>query len=143
MSSPTEAEAADIQDQEAGIATLTSAWLAATGSRVKATADLALAEVRLAAISIAWMAFFATLASLFVFATWGLLAAGLVHGLVQLGAPLWLCLGGLGVLHALAGFIMWGRMLALSRYLEFPATTKLFKTSQEDVDGPHTTKTAS
>lgn len=85
-STPTDYQSTEptVAPAAAGIATLAASWASAAGLRVKLISELALAEAKLAAISIALMAFLAMLAAAFVLGAWGLLIAGLVHGLVQL-----------------------------------------------------------
>jgi uncharacterized membrane protein YqjE len=104
------------------IATLAASWASAAGNRVKLLSELALAEAKLAAISLALMAFLAMLAAAFVLGTWGLLMAGLIHALLQMQIPLWPLLLVLGGLHALLATIAWRAAVALSQNLEFGYT---------------------
>jgi len=106
----------------ANIINLVAAWVAATGSRIKLTAELALAEAKLAAISISLMVFLAMLAAAFILGAWGLLMAGVVLGLLHLQLPLWPILLVLGGLHVLIAAAAWQAALYLSRNLEFPET---------------------
>ena len=106
----------------ANIINLVAAWVAATGSRIKLTAELALAEAKLAAISICLMVFLAMLAAAFILGAWGLLMAGVVLGLLHLQLPLWPILLVLGGLHVLIAAAAWQTALYLSRNLEFPET---------------------
>jgi uncharacterized membrane protein YqjE len=108
----------------AGIATLAASWMTAAGSRVKLISELALAEAKLAAISLALMAFLAMLAAAFVLSAWGLLIAGLVNGLVQMQISLWPILLVLGGLHVLIAYAAWRGAIRLSRNLEFELTRK-------------------
>lgn len=119
----------------AGIATLAASWASAAGSRVKLISELALAEAKLAAISLALMAFLAMLAAAFVLGAWGLLVAGLVQGLVmQLQFPLWPVLLVLGGLHALIAALAWRGAVRLSRNLEFGHTRQQLGQSWESND---------
>lgn len=117
----------------AGIASLAASWASAAGERVKLISELALAEAKLAAISIALMAFLAMLAAAFVMGSWGLLMAGLVYGLLQLELPLWPVLVVLGVIHAALAFIAWRGAVALSHNLNFGYTRD--QIGQHWVDG--------
>ena len=119
----------------AGIATLAASWVSAAGTRVKLISELALAEAKLAAISLALMAFLAMLAAAFVLSAWGLLVAGLVHGLVvQLQIPLWPVLLVLGGLHALIAALAWRAAILLSSNLEFGYTRKQLGRPMEIAD---------
>lgn len=118
----------------AGIATLAASWASAAGTRVKLISELALAEAKLAAISIALMAFLAMLAAAFVLSAWGLLIAGLIHGLVQMQLPLWPVLLVLGGLHVLIGLAAWRGAVGLSSNLEFGFTRQQFGQQQESGD---------
>lgn len=106
----------------ADIVTLAASWASAAGTRVKLISELALAEAKLAAISIALMVFLAMLAAAFVLGAWGLLMAGLIHGLVQLQVPLLPALLVLGGLHALIAATAWRAAVRLCSNLEFGVT---------------------
>lgn len=123
-----------LTDEPAGIVPLAAGWASAVGARVKLMAELALAEARLAAISVALMAFLAVLAAAFVFAAWGLLMASVVLGLLQLQVPLWPALLALGGLHILLGVIAWRAALRLGDNLEFRASREQFKLQEEKAD---------
>src|SRR5690554_4658450 len=119
---------------EAGLMDLASDWLATTGSRAKVMMELVVAEARLAAISVALMAFLAMLSAAFVLGAWSLLIAGLIYGLIQVGLPIWPILIALCVIHALIAFLAWHGAVKLSNNLEFPATRKQFQQNQGDGD---------
>lgn len=107
----------------ADIVTLAASWASAAGTRVKLISELALAEAKLAAISLALMAFLAMLAAAFVLSAWGLLIAGLIHGLVvMLQFPLWPVLLVIGGLHVLIAAIAWRAAVRLCSNLEFGST---------------------
>lgn len=109
---------------EANIVELAAGWVSAAGSRVKSTAELALAEARLAAMSIVLMLLLAVVAAVFVLGAWGLLMAGVVTGLLALGVPSWITLVGLGLLHVVAAWLLLRWMARLSIHLELPATRR-------------------
>jgi uncharacterized membrane protein YqjE len=125
---------ATVAPAAAGIATLAASWASAAGTRVKLISELALAEAKLAAISLALMAFLAMLAAAFVLSAWGLLVAGLVHALVQMQIPLWPVLLVLGGLHALIAALAWRGAVRLSHNLEFAYTRKQLGQEMEDGD---------
>ncbi len=136
-STPTDYQSTEPQvaPAAAGIATLAASWASAAGTRVKLISELALAEAKLAAISIALMVFLAMLAAAFVLGAWGLLVAGLVHGLVvQLQIPLWPVLLVLGGLHALIAALAWRAAVRLSGNLEFGYTRRQLGRHQESGD---------
>ena len=116
----------------ASMVELVAAWTAATGSRVRLITELALAEAKLAAISVSLMVFLAMLAAAFVLGAWGLLLAGLVYGLLQLGWPLWPVLMVLGGLHALLAAAAWKMAVYLSQNLEFSHTRRQFGAAPEE-----------
>ncbi len=129
--------------ESASIATLVADWMSATSSRMRLTTELAFAEARLAAISVTLMVLMGTLSAVLILGAWGLVVAGLVVGILQLGVPLWITLASLGLLHALGAWLLWRGAVKLSRYLEFAATRQQFKQAQEvssDVDEATTTR---
>lgn len=127
--------------EETGLIDLATHWVATAGSRVKVMVDLVMAEARLAAISVALMAFLAMLSAAFVLGAWALLIAGLIYGLLQLGWPLWPILLVLCATHALIAFLAWRGAVKLSNNLEFPVTRQQFQHSKEDADEVAKSKT--
>lgn len=109
---------------EASIADLASTWVSAAGSRVRNTARLALAEARLAAMSVVLMVLLAIIAAVFLLGAWGMLMAGVVTGINELGVPIWTTLLALGVTHLLCAWLLIRLTLKLSVYLELPATRR-------------------
>jgi len=110
----------------ADIVTLAASWASAAGTRVRLISELALAEAKLAAISIALMAFLAMLAAAFVLGAWGLLVAGVIHGLLQLQFPLLPVLLALVGLHVLVAATAWRAAVRLCANLEFGYTRQQF-----------------
>lgn len=119
-----EASPETLVDPEAGIAELATTWVSAAGSRVKNTAELALAEARLAAMSFAVMLLLAIVAAVFLLGAWGMLMAGVVTGLNALGLPLWITLLALGAIHLLCAWLLIRLAMKLSVHLELPATRR-------------------
>lgn len=113
---------------------LASHWLTTASSRVKVMAELALAEARLAAISVALMAFLAMLSAAFVLGAWGLLIAGLVYGLISIGLPVWPILIVLCLVHVVIALLAWRGAVKLSNNLEFPVTRQQFQRNEEEAD---------
>jgi uncharacterized membrane protein YqjE len=105
---------------------LAASWASAAGTRVRLISELALAEAKLAAISIALMAFLAMLAAAFVLGAWGLLVAGVIHGLLQLQFPLLPVLLALVGLHVLVAATAWRAAVRLCANLEFGYTRQQF-----------------
>ena len=126
---------------ETGLMSLASHWLANLGSRAKVMVELVLAEARLAAISVALMAFLAMLSAAFVLGAWALLIAGLIYGLLQMGLPVWPILFTLCVVHALIAFLAWRGAVRLSNNLEFPITRQQFERIKEEADEVAESKT--
>ncbi len=124
------------------IATLVAGLMSATSSRIRLTTDLAFAEARLAAISVALMVLMAMLSAGLVLVAWGLIVAGLVVVVLKFGISLWITLAALSLLHALGAWLLWRGAVRLSRYLDFTATRQQFQQAQEirsDVDAAATT----
>lgn len=108
-------------------------WVAATRDRAAAVTHLAVAEARLAAISVVLMAFLGVVAAACLMGAWGLLVAGIVYALLSAGVPVWLALTGMGLLHALLAVLLWLTVKRLSKHLEFNATrSQLFRNQPAD-----------
>ena len=114
-----------------GLFDLATDWIANAGSRVTVMVELVLAEARLAAISVALMAFLAMMAAAFVLGAWALLIAGLVVGLIQLGLPVWPVLLVLCAAHGLVAYLAWRGAVKLSDNLEFPVTRQQIKSQMQ------------
>jgi hypothetical protein len=97
-------------------------WIEATRERARSVTHLALAEARLAALSVVMMAFFGMLAAMCLLGAWGLLVAGVAYALVQAGMSLWVALLLLGAGHLLLAWLLWRSAMRLTRHLEFAAT---------------------
>ena len=131
----------DAATETASITTIVADWMSATNSRIRITTELAFAEARLAAISVALMVLMGTLSAVFVLGAWGLVVAGLVYALLQFGISLWLILISLSLLHALSAWLLWRGAVRLSCHLNFAATRQQFRRSEEvshDVDATET-----
>jgi|GEM_PF-2446826 len=124
----------DSSSEEAGLISLAGEWVATAGSRVKVMVELVLAEARLAAISVALMAFLAMLSAAFLLGAWALLIAGLIYGLLQIGLPLWPIMFVLCGLHILIAYLAWRGAVKLSNNLEFPVTRQQFQHDEEEAD---------
>lgn len=107
-------------------------WVQATRSRASALTGLAVAEARLAAVSIVLMAFLGVIAAACLMGAWGLLVAGIVYALLTAGVPVWLALTGMGLLHAVLAVVLWLTVKRLSTRLEFSETrSQLFRARPE------------
>lgn len=122
------------QGEESGLISLASDWVSTTGSRVKVMADLVMAEAKLAAISVALMAFLAVVSATFLLGAWALFIAALIYGLLQLGLPIWPILFVLCISHALIAFLAWRGAVKLSNNLEFPVTRQQLQSNKEEAD---------
>lgn len=127
---------APVTESEAGpanIAELASDWFTTKTARIATISRLAAAEARLAAVSIALMAFLAVLAAIFVFSAWGLGVASLVNGLLAAGFALWAIFLGLAIAHIVIAILLWRSMMRLGRNVEFRATRRRLFDSSEAV----------
>ncbi len=127
--------------ETASITTIVADWMSATNSRIRITTELAFAEARLAAISVALMVLMGTLSAVFVLGAWGLVVAGLVYALLQFGRSLWLILISLSLLHALSAWLLLRGAVRLSSHLNFASTRQQFPRSEEVTHGVDTTET--
>jgi len=91
---------------------------------VRATAALALAEGRLAVASSVSMIAIAVLGAGTLFVAWLMLMLALVFGAAELGVPLWIACGALGLLHIVLAVGLWLTARRLARHLEFPNTRR-------------------
>lgn len=129
-------QSAPVTHSEAGSATiaeLVSEWLSTRASRAGALARLALAEARLAAVSVALMTFLAMLAAIFAFTAWGLGVAALVSSLLAAGLELSAILIAIAALHVLIAFVLWNISMRLGKHVEFHATRQQLREAREDV----------
>ena len=106
----------------AGLIGHATGWIEATRERARSVTHLALAEARLAALSVVLMAFFGMLAAMCLLGAWGLLVAGIAYALVQAGMSMWVVLLILGAGHLLLAWLLWRSAMRLTRNLEFAAT---------------------
>ena len=134
---PSSAPEQEAISTEANIAELATGWVHAAGSRIKATAELALAETRLAVMSVVLMLLLSIVAAVFVLGAWGLLIAGIVTGLMQLGVPAWMTMLALGIVHVVCAWVLLRWMGRLSVHLELPATRRQLRgdDAMEESDG--------
>lgn len=117
-----EGNGAGCSDGESSVGEHAKSWLAATRSRAQSVAQLAVAEAKLAAISIAMMAFFGAIAAGFVLVAWGLVVAAVLQVLGAQDIPLWIAMLMLALAHGVAAIILWRAATRLSANLEFNVT---------------------
>lgn len=110
------------EEPSANILTLVTDWFAALRSRFEITTELAVAEAKLAATSVAIMLILAVATAVFLLFAWGLVLAGIVYGLLQAGIPVFATLAGLVVLHLLGAVLMARKVFSLSENLRFVET---------------------
>ncbi|HNP37726.1 MAG TPA: phage holin family protein [Woeseiaceae bacterium] len=101
---------------------LTTAWLSSVRGRFQVVTELAFAEASLAATSLGLIACMTVFAIVFVLIAWGLLAAAMAAGLVNIGLPLWGAVLLLAALHLAAASALLWKILRLSEHLKFAAT---------------------
>lgn len=118
--------AAAATETVAGIEEHAKGWLKATRSRANSIARLAVAEAKLAATSIALMAFLGMLAAGFAFGAWALAVVVALQFLDSQDIPLWIATLTLALAHAVAARILWRSALNLSSKLEFQLTREQF-----------------
>lgn len=112
----------EVGGAQASVGEHTKGWLAATQSRANSVARLAIAETKLAAISVAMMAFFGALAAGFIIIAWALVVAAALQVLTTQDVSLWLAMLTLAVAHGIAAAILWRTATKLSDNLEFKVT---------------------
>ncbi|MEQ8207988.1 MAG: hypothetical protein RIA65_17555 [Woeseia sp.] len=116
------AEPSDPVADSESVATHVAGWFAAHRARIRIISELALAEAKLAATSVALMAFLGTIAAILVLTAWGLIVAGGIFALLAAGAPLWAMLVVLAVGHLLVAGLLARKVLTLSKHMGFVAT---------------------
>lgn len=114
----------DEPENSASLASLASDWASNAKARAEVVSGLAAAEAKLAISSVAAMVFLGLVAAVFLLSAWGLAVAGLVHGLYELGFPLWGILTTLAVVHVVAALLLWRYAMRLTTHLKFPATCR-------------------
>lgn len=124
-------ELAEDAAPEKNILAYATGWFGSLRARAHITTELALAEAKLAAISLAFMVFLAVIAAVLLLSAWGLLIAGLVHGLLQTGLPLWALLTGVAVIHVIAALLLAMRALRMSDNMSFAKTRDHIGSSSE------------
>lgn len=117
-----------------GLGDLLSEWAANAGERVRSTFQLALAETRLAAVSLGLMVFLMVLAAGCVLLAWGLLVTAAVYALQLAGARLLVALGVLVAVHLLLAWLLWQGATRVSRNMGFEATRRELGGEEQDDD---------
>jgi Flp pilus assembly protein TadB len=114
------------------------ALLNASLSRVRSVTDLAIAEIRLAAVSSLNMLLLILLSAGALMISWGLLVVCCLHAVAMLGVPwAWTALV-LAAIHVLLATYLWHTAVGLSNDLTLPELRKTLTRSpskrQEDYD---------
>ena len=117
-----ETEVAADESQGTNVGEHAKGWLDASRSRAGSIAKLAVAEAKLAAISVAMMAFFGALAAAFLLGAWGLVVAAVLQLLGAQGIPLWLAMLTLALAHGIAAIYLWRAATRLGSNLDFKVT---------------------
>ena len=97
-------------------------WFSSAKSRAGAVTDLAVAEARLAVMSVALMIFLAVMAAICVLSAWGLALAGVAYLLSSAGLPFWAVLLILVIPLGVAAVLLCRAAMKTSRNLAFTAT---------------------
>lgn len=118
--------AKSVAKEDSNVATHARSWLSATEARAAAVAKLALAEAKLAALSVAMMAFFGTLAAAFTLVAWGLGVAAIIRLLTELDISIWGGMLAMALAHVVAAVLLWRAAKKLGDNLEFSATRQQF-----------------
>jgi hypothetical protein len=114
------------------------ALLNASVARVRSVTDLAIAEIRLAAVSSLNMLLLILLSAGALMISWGLLVVSCLHATAMLGVPwAWTALA-LAAIHALLATYLWQSAVRLSNDLTLPELRKTLagshSTRQENYD---------
>jgi uncharacterized membrane protein YqjE len=121
-----------IEKASTNVIALTGEWLSSLQKRARVIVELALAEARLAAVSLTWIVAMAVFAIAFVFIGWGMLAVAVTIVLVNVGVPLWGAALGIALLHiAGAAMLLW-RAWRLSDHLGFSATREQLQPREKE-----------
>ncbi|MGA9575366.1 MAG: hypothetical protein WBS20_15605 [Lysobacterales bacterium] len=115
----------EIKEQDPGLSYLLADWANAAGDRLKAGANLVLAETRLAVSTFLLMVLVVMMAGgAFLFA-WGLLILAMIEALSLAGLPLLAGIGVLFLIHLALAFGLLRFANSLGRHMEFTATRRL------------------
>jgi hypothetical protein len=90
------------------------------------------ADARLAGVSFVAMINGVVLSGLSSLTAWGLLIAMLIWWAGATGLPMGPVFGALALLHVVIAFLLWRATMRLARHLEFRATRRQLRLSDED-----------
>ncbi len=119
-------EQAEQERQEPGLSELAAEWVEAVGGRIRTSADLVLAETKLALSTFLFMIFLAILAAGAVLFAWGFLMLALARIPTAFGVPPSVSALVMFGIHLLLAFVLWRIANGLSRHMEFRATRQMF-----------------
>ncbi len=111
-------------EEQAALSKLALEWLQAMAAGLGASFRLAIAEAKLAAMSLVLMLLFTVLAAILTLGAWGLFLSGIVIVLERLGVPLWASLLGLGLLQVAGAALLFRGVMRLGRRLELAETNR-------------------
>lgn len=118
-------------DDHVGGAAAATAMLSAALRLARDIAELAAAELRLAALSGVTMLMLVIVAALLIVMAWGCIAAVAAYGLVAAGWPLPVAGLAVAAAHLLAAYLLWRFVVRLSRSLTLPELRKAVLKSEE------------
>jgi hypothetical protein len=125
MTEPRPDTAASAAPEKAGLVPLSAEWMESVSERLGASAQLVMAETRLAASTFLLMIFLVILAGGAALFAWALLMLALGQALSLAGLSLVAAIGLLGAVHLALAWVLWNYANRLGRYLEFRNTRRL------------------
>lgn len=121
--------------EDPGIIGLVTAWLETRKEEFQATGRLAIAEAKLAAVSLMTMLVLGAIAVVFVLTTWGLLIASIATGLVAADVPLWLTLALLAATHISGAWLLYRGAMRMRKRFMFIETRKQLTDGRNRAEG--------
>ncbi len=126
-SAPAPDQTASAEEAEPSLATLASEWLETLGERIRAHADLVLAETKLALGTFMLMIFLAILSAGAVLFAWAFLMLAVAQVPLSLGVSPAVTALILVVAHGVLALVLWRTANSLGRNMEFRATRRLLR----------------
>ena len=114
-------------DEDQSVVDATAGWFLAARDRGALVARLAAAEARLAATSFLLIIGIVVAIAVLALSAWGLVAAGIVHGLVEAGMPVGFALASVALVHLLAAAGLAVYAVRVSRNMKFSETRRHFE----------------
>lgn len=112
-----------------------SQWVDALGARFRTSAELALAETRLAVSSFMLMIFLSVLAAGALLIAWALLVFAAMQLPIAMGFSIVAATLILVAAHVLVAWLLWRSANALGNKMDLPETRRLLRSAAESVEG--------